>query len=591
MNPEKNSAFFPGRIFFHNLFMLTALIILPMLLAVVLGSYSQRVVVEKEVSLYNLRTVSMLQNSIDQLFGSCLKQAEYLLAEDNINLFLITEKEGYTFYHNDVIYKLMQAQMQANEELLSIYIYSDKNGKFVSNYGETSLDHFFDTGWLDAYTNYHGDNSFFCAFRDSTTSHLQPVRVLSLYKVLMRGKNRLGVIVYNINFDQFIQTISQYRGEYDTNLSLRTEDGLLEENLWGNAGQFPENIGSPDESGYWENSDVIVHYSPVAYTDLYLYSVLSKDALKANLQKPVNLMILLVAGVFLLVLLLTLVISIRIYRPFQKILAELETPAGLMQNKIQITRDEESFILDSIYKMSLKNEQITEELARRVTLLKQAQSIALQSQINPHFLHNTLDSISWAAMRLTGGKNEASVMLSKLARILRYSLDDVDSLVPLRKEIDNTRVYLDLQMLRYKNGFCVKWEIEEEILDCQVIKIMLQPIVENAIQHGLKPMGLKPALSGSAAGGGLLLISAKKQHEILVISICDNGTGIPADRLSSIQKALHTDMISQQESIGILNVHQRIQLFYGKEYGVEISSKDGTQVILRLPLIRPACKQ
>lgn len=149
MNPEKNSAFFPGRIFFHNLFMLTALIILPMLLAVVLGSYSQRVVVEKEVSLYNLRTVSMLQNSIDQLFGSCLKQAEYLLAEDNINLFLITEKEGYTFYHNDVIYKLMQAQMQANEELLSIYIYSDKNGKFVSNYGETSLDHFFDTGWLD----------------------------------------------------------------------------------------------------------------------------------------------------------------------------------------------------------------------------------------------------------------------------------------------------------------------------------------------------------------------------------------------------------------------------------------------------------
>lgn len=86
MNHKRKSTFFLGRIFFHNLFMLTALVILPMLLAIVLGSYSQRIVVEKEVSLYNLRTVSMLQNSVDQLFGSCLKQAEYLLAEDNINL-------------------------------------------------------------------------------------------------------------------------------------------------------------------------------------------------------------------------------------------------------------------------------------------------------------------------------------------------------------------------------------------------------------------------------------------------------------------------------------------------------------------------
>ena len=113
--------------------------------------------------------------------------------------------------------------------------------------------------------------------------------------------------------------------------------------------------------------------------------------------------------------------------------------------------------------MSLKNEQITEELSQRVALLKQAQAVALQSQINPHFLHNTLDSISWTAIRLTGGKNKASVMLTKLAQILRYSLDDVDTLVPLRKELENTRIYLELQELRYNNCFCVEWDIEETI--------------------------------------------------------------------------------------------------------------------------------
>ena len=107
-----------------------------------------------------------------------------------------------------------------------------------------------------------------------------------------------------------------------------------------------------------------------------------------------------------------------------------------MSNRVAISLMKKRFILDSIRKMSLKNEQITEELSQRVALLKQAQAVALQSQINPHFLHNTLDSISWTAIRLTGGKNKASVMLTKLAQILRYSLDDVDTLVPLRKELE-----------------------------------------------------------------------------------------------------------------------------------------------------------
>ena len=254
----------------------------------------------------------------------------------------------------------------------------------------------------------------------------------------------------------------------------------------------------------------------------------------------------------------------------------METPAGLLKNKVAITHDEESFILESIHSMSAKNEEITEELSRRVSLLKQAQSVALQSQINPHFLHNTLDSISWATMRLTGGKNEASIMLSKLAQILRYSLDDVDTLVPLQKELNNTRIYLELQELRYRNAFQVEWEIQDDVLNCQVIKILLQPIVENAIQHGLKPM----------SGGGFLKISAHTDGGILLISIFDNGGGIPAERLASIQSVLHSDMIQQQDSIGIVNVHQRIRLFYGEEYGLELSSEHGTLVTLKIPVVR-----
>lgn len=122
----------------------------------------------------------------------------------------------------------------------------------------------------------------------------------------------------------------------------------------------------------------------------------------------------------------------------------------------------------------------------------------------------------------------------------------------------------------------MEWEIQDDVLNCQVIKILLQPIVENAIQHGLKPM----------SGGGFLKISAHTDGGLLLISIFDNGGGIPAERLASIQSVLHSDMIQQQDSIGIVNVHQRIRLFYGEEYGLELSSEHGTLVTLKIPVVR-----
>lgn len=567
-----------GRVFFRNLRLLTCLTLVPMLLVVWIATISQHAFMEKEITLYNSRTVSLQQNSMNELVDGCLRQANDLLTENDIILFLIAPKDGYTFYHDNVIYKLMRTQMESNENLESIYIYSDTSGHFVSNYGEMQLNRFFDTGWLEYYENHSGNNDFFYVFRNTTSHFLQPIRVLSLYRVLKYSNTRKGVIVYNINFDSFVQDLAKLRSEQDTGLSLRTEEGMLVENLWGKAdgGPLPKPSGTA-ESSYWRNDDVIVYRSSVQDTDLYLYSTISWNAMQGTLREPLGTMMCIIGGGFLLVLALTVVISMRIYRPFKKILAELGTPAELMSDRASISRDEETYILDSIHGMFQQNEQISRELSQRVTLLKQAQSVALQSQINPHFLHNTLDSISWVTMRLTGGKNKASEMLTKLAQILRYSLDDVDTLVPLRKELENTRLYLELQELRYKNSFRVEWDIQESVVDSQVIKIMLQPIVENAIQHGLKPRG----------AGGVIRITAKEADDLMEIGIRDNGVGIPPDRMEAIQTALRSDMIKQRESIGIMNVHQRIQLFYGERYGVEVASlPEGTLVTLRLPLLR-----
>lgn len=178
-------------------------------------------------------------------------------------------------------------------------------------------------------------------------------------------------------------------------------------------------------------------------------------------------------------------------------------------------------------------------------------------------------------MRLTGGKNETSSMISDLAKMIRYSLDDVDNLVPLENKIENIRTYMELQELRYNNKFSVVWEIDDDVMNCKVMKIILQPILENAIYHGIKPL----------PDQGTIWIIAKKYKEILRIVIKDNGVGMDHHVVKRINEMMLDKKIQEKEHIGIMNVNQRIQLFFGNQYDISLASKEneGTTVIINLP--------
>jgi two-component system sensor histidine kinase YesM len=199
--------------------------------------------------------------------------------------------------------------------------------------------------------------------------------------------------------------------------------------------------------------------------------------------------------------------------------------------------------------------------------LRQAQSIALQAQINPHFLHNTLDTISWSAMRLTGGRNDTSSMINSLAGLLRYALHDASTLVTLSEELENTRVYLELQAIRYKDLFEVVWDIETGTETLSVIKLILQPIVENAIVHGVKPLGQN----------GIITVCAKAGDGCLRLTVRDNGIGMDKRSADMLQKKLSDqEAIYVERHIGITNVNQRIRLFFGDKYGVHVFLNEKT---------------
>lgn len=194
---------------------------------------------------------------------------------------------------------------------------------------------------------------------------------------------------------------------------------------------------------------------------------------------------------------------------------------------------------------------------------------ALQAQINPHFLYNTLDSIVWMEER--GRSREAIVMVTALARLFRISISKGRNIITVREELEHVRNYLIIQKMRFTNKFDYVITAAEETLDLRTIKLIVQPIVENAIQHGLE---------GYSVDEGLVEIQAYLEEEALVFCVKDNGAGMSPQQLENILTAP-----AGHSGIGVKNVHERIQLTFGKGYGITINSvlDEGTQVFIRLP--------
>ena len=196
---------------------------------------------------------------------------------------------------------------------------------------------------------------------------------------------------------------------------------------------------------------------------------------------------------------------------------------------------------------------------------------ALQAQINPHFLYNTLDAIIW--MAASGKNDEVMEMTSALARLFRTSISSDHRLVPLSREKENILSYLTIQKMRYEDKLTYTLDMPERFDAFLLPKLILQPIVENAIYHGLKPL----------PDGGMVHIHALERGGCLVLSVEDNGVGMDEEQI----RRLFLQKPQDSHGIGVVNVHSRIRLLFGEPYGLFYSSRSGcgTRVEILLPML------
>ncbi|WP_286905068.1 sensor histidine kinase [Clostridium sp. UBA1652] len=217
---------------------------------------------------------------------------------------------------------------------------------------------------------------------------------------------------------------------------------------------------------------------------------------------------------------------------------------------------------------------LMDNIVREQESKRKSELNALQAQINPHFLYNTLDSIVW--MIENENYDGAITMVTALARLFRISLSKGKNIISVKDEIEHARNYLTIQNIRYKNKFTYNIDIDEETLNLSTIKLIIQPLIENAIYHGMEFMG----------GDGEILIKAYLKDEDLYIDVIDNGLGMEQEVADTLLTRKNNGK-KKSSGIGLKNVHQRIQIYYGVEYGLKIYSEpdEGTMIRIHVPAI------
>ena len=519
---------------------------------------SQRFDLIKSITQFD-KAYDTIDSISDTILNSSLTPQLILSDSAELNIskiysdFLISEKQNYPYIN-------------------SISVYNSNTGYVTSTYGSNYTDNFRDISWLTPYNGGYADFSVTASPRDISDSPQFNV----CRNLLINGKNE-GIIIFTLDGDVLCeQMYTGDKNQQESVLIFDEKDVLLyssNKNAYSSAeneiAEMLKNTTYKEESTL-ENADFLYNAIASENHQFKLVSALSNTAYNKNFSKITYITII----YFLITLLLVIIFSLIVAFSFYRSIVDIVLKTSSISTDIGVNMEEENnelmYLSDTLFNTIKNHQQIENELVEKVSKLKKVQSIALQTQINPHFLFNTLNLVNGFILEECRGESKAATMLSNLSDILYIALNTKEYIVSVENEFEYAKKYLAIEQTKYPNKFLVKYEIDPETLDCKTVKFVLQPIIENAIEHGIKKITGKK---------GIIKISSSILNNKLVLSVSDNGPKIPDNKLSELEHRLESDEIQETKHIGLSNVNQRIKLIFGNEYGINIFSDDYETVI------------
>jgi len=298
------------------------------------------------------------------------------------------------------------------------------------------------------------------------------------------------------------------------------------------------------------------------------------EMITVKVEKMVGLLILLLVIVLFVAAFTGMILSQVLAKPAKELTKAMKAFEKNAENYTytQVRGTEELMMLsDSFDHMVRRIQKLMEQVRQEEITLRKTELKALQAQINPHFLYNTLDAIAWLCEE--GRNKDAEDMVTSLAKLFRISISKGHELITIEKEIQHAQSYLRIETFRYKNQFTYTFDVDENCLGYLCNKITLQPIIENAIYHGLNRM----------VDEGEITIRIREDGDDIILSVEDNGIGMTEEQCQEILRKEPGD----RTGIGIKNVNDRIKIYFGEEYGLTITSEldEGTCVDIRMPKV------
>ena len=583
MNKIKNIWFNIRHFKFNSIFLrtflfITALTVIPFIALSIMFYSNTLKNIREEITLENSYIFDNSVNIIDRTLMEVDTLSNSLASNESTQLYTINNVSTDSF---KTISRLAKTLPIIYRYIDSIYIYSEPTDTVIMDNNSIPLSDLSDTDWINAYRAVTSPKG---TIIPRSKNNVYP-QLITIIKPIYVADEKKGAIIMNINA-QSIYNSMLYQQYKDGRLFflVNADNKIIISSELSYFNTYPDDIGlntltiesNPKNSVYEINDKNYVVLSGDSTISDYKY--ISAYPLELYEHK-LSTMKLQIIGILLLLMIIIFILayvaSVRSYSPLNEIISFLDNSQPPADSIEEEDKNELMYIINSIQTHINDKTKMAEILEERMKLLRKSQYDMLQTQINPHFLYNTLETINWMAYNMSNSENPVSKSLINLASFFRNTLTS-GYFVSIENEIKYTNEYVNILALRYGDLFDIEWDIDESILSYTIIKICLQPIIENAVYHGIKQKNDK----------GLIKIKGLCDDNNIILIVSDDGVGIEKDALDELNKTLsETSFTNEKSHIGLSNVNQRIKIIFGDSYGIHVESTVGvgTDVYVTIP--------
>lgn len=514
---------------------------------------------------YNNTYISLLENTMTEC-----RDISILLASNADVRYFVANAEQFKVNHNDLtnMYEKLSIYKMTYSYIDSIYVYSKSSDVILNDRTLTATNKFEDMGWYDSvenkqtYVKLHLKNNIF------------PMVMSFVTTVNVAGSE--GKVIVNCNLDAINGKLGKNLRMYllnDNDIMYDSEHGEIDKSFLEDEviNKYNPSVKKFNNGKvYIINEKTIMIQKSECYE--WYYCVVGDMEYNENWPRtavPITIFLIIAIGIILGLAI--------IYQVLKNVSDPILTLENFIKNPDRINNDEEMSveiknITNEIFTVIQSNDKIQCELERKMISLKEAQIAALQAQVNPHFLYNTLNNIYLQIVDDFNNLHKSAKMVLVFSRIMRYSANVGTAIVTVSEDMKYTKMYIELMKIRYPK-IRVEFHIEEKINENDIVRMSLQVILENAYKYAF-----------SEKDGGVITIDGYDEGECVCFRISDNGEGMSRENLDSIREKLKNTFANGTRT-GIVNLNSRIRLIFGEKYGVTIDSEigQGTTVLLRFP--------